>query len=136
MGYVGGETVPAPTLNAVTLEAKQAKRLYDQCLQIIELMLSLGLVHGDFSAYNILYWEGAITVIDFPQVVEPESNPNAYFIFTRDVQRICEYFATQGIKSEHAALSRALWLKYGHSVAPPVLNEGEVVEEDDEEDTV
>ena len=131
MGYIGGPLMPAPTLNTVTLETRAARRLFDECIQVIELMLNLDLIHGDFSAYNILYWEGAITVIDFPQVVEPGINPNAYDIFRRDVLRICEYFATQGIESDPAGLARAMWLQHRHSVAPPVLQEP--VDEEDED---
>ena len=52
------------------------------------------MIHGDLSAFNILYWEGKVTLIDFPQVTLSESNHNAYRIFQRDVRRVCEYFAT------------------------------------------
>ncbi len=45
--------------------------LYERLLRNIEIMLEHGIVHGDLSAYNVLYWEGQITLIDFPQVVSP-----------------------------------------------------------------
>ncbi len=49
-------------------------------------------MHGDLSAYNILYWEGHIALIDFPQVVPARDNRNAYAIFERDVTRLCAVF--------------------------------------------
>ena len=39
----------------------------------------------DLSAYNILYWDGKITLIDFPQVVETSTNYSAAFILEREV---------------------------------------------------
>src|SRR5436305_7994656 len=51
------------------------------------------LVHGDLSAYNLLYWEGKLTLIDFPQGTSSHANQSAHVILHRDVQRVCEYFA-------------------------------------------
>jgi RIO kinase 1 len=76
-------------------------------------MLASGLVHGDLSAYNILYWDGQITLIDFPQVIAPASHPNAYQIFSRDITRVCEYFARQGLPSDPARLAAGLWKAHG-----------------------
>jgi serine/threonine-protein kinase RIO1 len=75
-------------------------------------MLSLGIVHGDLSAYNVLYWQGKITLIDFPQVVNPVDNPDAPAIFERDVTRICQYFAAQGAVRDPVATAEALWSDY------------------------
>jgi len=76
-------------------------------------MLSNNLIHGDLSAFNILYWQGAITLIDFPQVVAPSVNSNAFRIFERDVVRICEYFNRQGVHSSPRKIARDLWADYG-----------------------
>ncbi len=64
-------------------------------------MLANNVVHGDLSAYNILYWQGDIRIIDFPQAVNPYKNPNAYRIFERDVERICQYL--RAVWHRHAA---------------------------------
>lgn len=112
MEYVGGEVIAAPALSSISLDSGEARGLFERCLHNIELMLSLGLVHGDFSAYNVLYREGRIWVIDFPQIVRPEDNRNAREIFDRDVVRICEYFETQGVASEPGRLADGLWRKY------------------------
>ena len=78
-------------------------------------MLQHGLIHGDLSAYNILYWEGEVTLIDFPQVTEVHSNRNARFILERDVKRVCQYFARQGVSHDAAAIADDLWERYGES---------------------
>lgn len=123
MGFVGDQWQCAPTLNEVRLERSEAGPLFDRVLQNIEILLSQGRVHGDLSAYNILYWDGDISVIDFPQVVSPHENPAAYPIFERDVRRICEYFARQGIRTDAAQLARDLWRAHGYSLREVVAGQ-------------
>ena len=67
---------------------------------------------ADLSAYNILYWEGEITIIDFPQVADVSGNPHAEAILRRDVARVCEYFARQGAPSDPLAIADELWRRY------------------------
>ena len=75
-------------------------------------MLSLDMIHGDLSAYNILYWDGEITLIDFPQVVNVRTNPQAETIFRRDVRRVCEYFSRMGVPCDADDLADDLWNKF------------------------
>jgi RIO kinase 1 len=109
MSYIGGDDLAAPTLNTVELDPVEALELYQRTLHNIELMLAHGRVHGDLSAFNILYWEGEITLIDFPQAISPGENRSAYPIFERDVTRVCEYFARQGIRSQPRQLAEKMW---------------------------
>ncbi len=113
MGYVGDGRMPAPTLHEVTLEPEEVAPLFDEVLRNIDLMLQHGIIHGDLSAFNILYWAGEITLIDFPQVVNPRHNEQAYTILGRDITRICEYFAGYGLRRDPAALLERLWRRYG-----------------------
>lgn len=112
MQFVGDRRQAAPILHGVALEAGEARRLFHQVLRNVELMLSMRMIHGDLSAYNILYWEGRITLIDFPQVTLAEANSNAWKILRRDVQRVCDYFALQGVESNPEALARTMWEKH------------------------
>jgi RIO kinase 1 len=112
MGYCGEPGMAAPALNTVRLDRREAGSLFAETLRNIELMLAHGIVHGDLSAYNILYWEGTITIIDFPQVVNVHANHNAAFILERDVTRICEYFSAQGVKCDAEGLFDDLWARY------------------------
>ena len=58
MGYVGDATTAAPTLHEVRLDRAQARPLFEQILENVATFLAYDLVHGDLSAFNILYWEG------------------------------------------------------------------------------
>jgi len=116
MGYVGDFGNAAPTLNSVTLDRDEARPLFERVIRNVDLLLSNGRIHGDLSAYNILYWDGDITLIDFPQVVPPEANPSAWNIFLRDVTRICQYFNSQGVKTNARKLATELWTSHGHKV--------------------
>lgn len=119
MDFIGDIQMGAPTLNGIHLEIEEAKSLFNKVLDNINLMLAHERVHGDLSAYNILYWEGKITLIDFPQAINPKRNPNAFEIFQRDLQRICEYFTSQGVLANHAELSERIWVAHGYI---PTLN--------------
>ena len=132
MTYVGGPELAAPTLSEVALSPDEARRLFDRTLENVDLMLAHDIVHGDLSAYNILYWEGAITLIDFPQMVDPHRNPDAHAIFTRDVKRVCAYFASFGVDADPARLTAELWSAHG---LPPALDvDPSLLDPEDEDD--
>lgn len=116
MEYIGDDGMPAPTLNSVSLDPQEARPLFERVILNVDLLLQNERIHGDLSAYNILYWDGGVTLIDFPQVVQPEANPSAWTIFQRDVTRICQYFASQGVKRDARALAADLWTSYGHKI--------------------
>lgn len=109
MDYLGDEGAPAPALSQVSLALEEAHALFARVLENVELMLARHMVHGDLSAYNVLYHEGRIALIDFPQVVDPLRNPDARAIFVRDVTRICDYFHTQGVAADAERLAAEIW---------------------------
>jgi RIO kinase 1 len=126
MTYHGEEGRPAPTLNSISLELGEAKALFSEVLRNAELMLQNELIHGDLSAYNILYWPrphgpGQITIIDFPQVVYLHSNPKAHFILRRDIERTCEYFIKQGVRCNPRAIADGMWARYTEETDPEDL---------------
>lgn len=123
MTYYGDEQMAAPTLNEVALEPDEAGPLFREVMRNVELMLRDGRIHGDLSAYNILYWDGQAILIDFPQVVNSrvsnsthaygnQVNPDAYHILARDITRVCEYFAEQGVNCDPGFIMRQLWQRY------------------------
>ena len=116
MDFIGDVDMAAPPLQSLDLEPAEAQTIFDRTLTNIDLMLAHERIHGDLSAYNILYWDGKITLIDFPQVVSPQSNPAGWTIFLRDVIRICEYFEGQGIRSNPYELAADLWRSHGYKI--------------------
>jgi RIO kinase 1 len=126
MSYHGDGGRAAPTLNTVDLEPDEAGALFQEVLRNVHLMLQHDLIHGDLSAYNILYWApegkgGEITIIDFPQVVNLHANPKAAFVLQRDVERTCEYFQQQGVRCDPQAIAAELWQRYGGELDPEDL---------------
>ena len=112
MGYCGDENLAAPTLSEIALDRDEARLLFNDVLRNIEIMLQNNMIHGDLSAYNILYWEGEITLIDFPQVTDSKGNSRAYEILERDITRVCDYFADQGVPTQAERTMRYLWKRY------------------------
>lgn len=132
MGYLGDADQAAPTLNEIQLHEDELVPLFQDVLRNIELMLQHGVVHGDLSAFNILYWDGAINLIDFPQVVDLHNNEHAAAIFERDVQRVCEYFSKLGLPANPERITRKLWRRYGPSTeAPEIIVENMQPPDDD-----
>jgi RIO kinase 1 len=116
MEFIGDMGVSAPALNEVTLERAEANTLFERVLFNLDILLKHERIHGDLSAYNILYWEGDITLIDFPQVISPKVNRHAFTIFERDVKRVCDYFIQQGVKSDAKTLALDLWTSHGFTL--------------------
>lgn len=116
MEFVGDAANAAPPLSHIALDPDEALPLFERVVRNLDILLTNERIHGDLSAYNILYWDGEIKLIDFPQVVIPESNPASWGIFQRDVTRICQYFAAQGVARDPKKLAADLWTSHGHRV--------------------
>jgi len=102
----------APILKDCDLSATEAAAIYERLLRNVELWLSQNIVHADLSAYNVLYWQEAPLVIDFPQAVDPRFNFNAYSLLLRDIENINRYFARYGVTENASELADRLWTAY------------------------
>jgi RIO kinase 1 len=123
MEFIGEGLHPAPTLSEVTLSRAEAQQLCERVLFNVELLLQLGWVHGDLSAYNILYRHGQIVLIDFPQVASARDNPQARALLERDLERVARYFARAGVALDAQAWARRLWSKREAPGRPPAGGE-------------
>ncbi|HEY8684916.1 MAG TPA: RIO1 family regulatory kinase/ATPase [Chloroflexota bacterium] len=112
MEYVGDEEAAASKLREVELEPEEVRPLFNRMMQNIEVWLANDLVHGDLSAYNVLYWDGSITVIDFPQAIDPRANPNAFDLLRRDIDNICHYWSGYGVRSDPTRIAQHLWNRF------------------------
>jgi RIO kinase 1 len=120
MGYLGNELLAAPTLNTISLDPEERRPLFERILKNVDLLLGGGWVHGDLSAYNILYWQGQVALIDFPQVVPARDNRNAYSIFERDILRLCGYFSGEGLPMLPHRLAADMWTGHGYHLASDI----------------
>lgn len=111
MEYVGDEGGPAAQLQHASFEAKEAEPLFDRVLENIELLLKENVVHGDLSAFNILYDRGNLRIIDFPQAVDPRESPSARKLLERDLRNVVEFFQRRGagLEEDPAEMARNLW---------------------------
>lgn len=110
MEFIGNEDGAAPRLADIALEPHDARRCLPELLRDVEAMLTCGHVHGDLSPYNLLYWEGRVTLIDVPQTVDPWRNPDAYDLLQRDLANVLEYFEDCGARCPPPEqVTREMW---------------------------
>ena len=117
MEYIGDENRAAPRLAQTELSREEAKPLFERILCNVALWLDLDRIHGDLSPYNILYWSGAITIIDFPQAIDSRFNPKARELLQRDLANVCGYFERYGIRSDSDRIAARMWGAYRHGAA-------------------
>ena len=113
MEYVGDLEMSAPTLHEIRLESDEARRVFELLIHNVETWLSCNRVHSDLSPFNILYWNGNVKVIDFPQAVDPRFNRNAFDLLLRDVNNVSAYFAKHGIQVDSYRIAKDLWIRSG-----------------------
>jgi RIO kinase 1 len=112
MEYVGDEDEPAAPLASARLDADEARRVFDVLMRQVEMMLACDRVHGDLSAYNVLYRDGEMRIIDFPQAVDARFNQNALSLLERDIENLCGYFARLGVEADGYRIARGLWARF------------------------
>jgi RIO kinase 1 len=111
MEYLGDDEPAVPLANA-RIDAAESRRVFDLLMRNIELMLANDRVHGDLSAYNVLYYEGDVRIIDFPQAVDPRFNTGALELLERDLENLCGYFERQGVRADSHRIARSLWGRF------------------------
>jgi RIO kinase 1 len=109
MEYIGDVGDPAPLLKEVRLTRHEARSLFDRTMRNIRLFLACNRIHGDLSEFNILYWQGNISIIDFAQAVDPRQNPAVFSLLLCDVERVCNSFARYGVTADAHELARDMW---------------------------
>ena len=79
---------PAPRLGEVDLSPEIARQYHGFLVRQIVRMLSIGLIHGDLSEFNVLVAPDGPVIIDLPQVVNAAGNNGALAMLERDVNNI------------------------------------------------
>jgi RIO kinase 1 len=99
MEFVGDRDGAAPQLRHVDLAPERAKDALARLLQDVELLLDCHLVHGDLSAYNVLWWGERPWIIDVPQSIDLHATRDGYSHLRRDVSNLERYFARYGLSA-------------------------------------
>jgi len=115
---------PAPGLGEVALSAETAREYHTFLIQQIVRMLSIGLIHGDLSEFNVLVGPDGPVIIDLPQAVNAAGNNGAFAMLERDVNNIrgtLGRFAPELLGTEFA---REMWALFeqGDLTADSTLN--------------
>ncbi|MEZ4692025.1 MAG: RIO1 family regulatory kinase/ATPase [Ignavibacteria bacterium] len=92
MEFIGEDEEAAPRISDLTMKEEEAREAFSQSLNILEKIVSTGRIHGDYSAYNLLWNKGKAVVIDFPQVVNFISNTSAKELLRRDISSLFKSF--------------------------------------------
>jgi RIO kinase 1 len=75
---------PAPRLGQVDLAPETARAYHAFLIRRVVRMLSIGLIHGDLSEFNVLVDPEGPVIIDLPQVVNAAGNNGALKMLERD----------------------------------------------------
>src|SRR5574337_645914 len=95
--FVGKNGVPAKTL----VESEIDENDYTDAISIIsQLYKKAGLVHADFSEYNIFKTENGLILFDLGSAVDIRHR-NAKEFLQRDITNISKFFAKRGLTVEH-----------------------------------
>ena len=100
MEYIGDEKSPAPRLRDTEIE--NPEEVFDYLIRFTATAWQkANLVHGDLSAYNILWHEGEAIVIDVGQGVV-QNHPRSEEFLVRDVKQLVRWANRNGIDVELA----------------------------------
>ncbi len=100
---------PAPRLGEVNLSPGTAREYHRYLVQQVVRMLSIGLIHGDLSEFNVLVGHDGPVIIDLPQAVNAAGNNGALAMLERDVNNLrgtLGRFAPELLQTEFA---REMW---------------------------
>ncbi len=100
---------PAPRLAEIDLSAETSREYHRLLIQQVVRMLSIGLIHGDLSEFNVLVGSDGPVIIDLPQAVNAAGNNGAFAMLERDVNNLrgtLGRFAPELLETEFA---REMW---------------------------
>ena len=93
MEFVGEAGRPAPLL----LHSPADGDDYERAINLIQILYTkAGLVHGDFSEYNIFKHEGDLVLFDLGSAVD-RRHPGAEAFLRRDINNINRFFKRRGV---------------------------------------
>jgi RIO kinase 1 len=100
---------PAPRLGEVDLSPELARDYHTFLIRQVVRMLSLGLIHGDLSEFNVLVGPDGPVIIDLPQAVNAAGNNNAFAMLERDVNNIRNTLGRVAPELLDTQFAREMW---------------------------
>ena len=105
---IGSPEQAAPRLVHARLDREALGEAWTQLVAAMHAMVRCGVVHGDLSPYNILWDDGRLTIIDFPQAVDPVAHPEGMSLLHRDAANVAGWFGRRGVGCDADELFRDL----------------------------
>jgi len=94
--FIGDENELAPRL--IDIIPEDPEELYKIILENLKKLVNAGLVHGDLSAYNILFWDKPYFIdLSHGAMIK---NPLALELLRKDIKNVDAYFSKLGIKTD------------------------------------
>jgi RIO kinase 1 len=108
MEFIGDEQA-APRLHEAAIDENDLAGCWDRLLRTIRIALQEDRIHGDLSAYNVLWWNDRPIVIDWPQAVDPRINESSEWLLRRDLANLAGWFCRRGLKIDSECVANKLW---------------------------
>lgn len=100
MEFIGDpDGTAAPRLADTRMRGAELTGLWAQLVRSMADLASLGLAHGDMSAYNLLVHRDRLIIIDIPQVVDVIAHPRGAEFLDRDAANVAAWFSARGLPS-------------------------------------
>jgi RIO kinase 1 len=100
LDYIGVESQAAPRLAQARLSKLELVDAWSQLCESLRRVTEAGYVHADLSAYNSLWWDGRLWLIDFPQAVDLVQSPHGFELLHRDALNVSRWFASKGVEAD------------------------------------
>jgi len=88
----------APRLAQVRTDPDGLADLWRQMTDALSVLARAQVAHGDLSPYNTLVHDGALVLIDLPQIVDVIANPQGADFIARDVRNVSGWFTQRGLR--------------------------------------
>ena len=103
---------PAPRLGEIDLTPETARAYHEFLIRQIVRMLSIGLIHGDLSEFNVLVGTEGPVIIDLPQAVNAAGNNGAFAMLERDVNNIRGTLGRHAPELLETEFAREMWAQF------------------------
>jgi len=106
------EGFAAPRLNDVAMPCDQALEDHLEIMNYVVRMLTVGIIHGDLSEFNVLVDQWGPVIIDLPQAIDAAANNNAKRMLLRDVDNMTRYYAQFAPQLKNSRYGQEIWALY------------------------
>ncbi|MBB1271494.1 MULTISPECIES: PA4780 family RIO1-like protein kinase [Psychromonas] len=125
------EGYAAPRLNDVTLSQEKAMIDHAKVMDYVVRMLSVGVIHGDLSEFNVLVDAEGPVIIDLPQAVDAAGNNNAKKMLLRDVNNMTQYYSQFAPELAQTRYGEEIWSIFETGeLSPKTILTGRFVDSD------